>query len=153
LGDLKGVRALVVEDTWNIGKALQKLLEDLGVEVAGPAATVAEAERLIANSLPTVAFVDVKLRDGELAYDFIDALHERGIRVIVTSAFAALPERVEKIASLLPKPYIARDLAATSVLEDGRIARLFDQRYSSISVRPNRAHARHFAERGAGPTG
>jgi len=113
LGDLKGVRALVVEDTWNIGKALQKLLEDLGVEVAGPAATVAEAERLIANSLPTVAFVDVKLRDGELAYDFIDALHERGIRVIVTSAFAVLPERVEKIASVLPKPYTAAKVLAT----------------------------------------
>ena len=113
LGDLKGVRALVVEDTWHVGKALQKLLEDLGVEVAGPAATVAEAERLIANSLPTVAFVDVKLRDGELAYDFIDALHERGIRVIVTSAFAVLPERVEKIASVLPKPYTAAKVLAT----------------------------------------
>jgi len=113
LGDLKGVRALVVEDTWHVGKALQKLLEDLGVEVAGPAATVAEAERLIANSLPTVAFVDVKLRDGELAYDFIDALHERGIRVIVTSAFAVLPERVEKIASVLAKPYTAVEVLAT----------------------------------------
>ena len=113
LADLKGVRALVVEDTWHVGKALQKLLEDLGVEVAGPAATVAEAERLIANSLPTVAFVDVKLRDGELAYDFIDALHERGIRVIVTSAFAVLPERVERIACVLPKPYTAAKVLAT----------------------------------------
>jgi len=113
LADLKGVRALVVEDTWHVGKALQKLLEDLGVEVAGPAATVADAERLIANSPPTVAFVDVKLRDGELAYDFIDALHERGIRVIVTSAFAVLPERVEKIASVLPKPYTAANVLVT----------------------------------------
>src|SRR5262247_2272699 len=56
--DLKGVRALVVEDTWHVGKALQKLLEDLGAEVAGPAATVPEAERLIAESPPTVAFID-----------------------------------------------------------------------------------------------
>jgi len=56
------------EDTWHVGKALQKLLEDLGIEVAGPAATVPEAEHLIAESPPTVAFVDVKLRDGELAY-------------------------------------------------------------------------------------
>ena len=113
LGDLKGVRALVVEDTWHVGKALQKLLEDLGVEVAGPAATVSEAEYLIAKSPPNVAFVDVKLRDGELAYDFIDALHERGIRVIITSAFAVLPERVEKIASVLPKPYTAAKVLAT----------------------------------------
>ena len=111
--DLKCVRALVVEDTWHVGKALQKLLEDLGVEVSGPAATVSEAERLIAESPPSVAFVDVKLRNGELAYGLIDALHERGIRIIVTSAFAILPERVEKIASVLPKPYTAAKVLAT----------------------------------------
>jgi len=111
--DLKGVRALVVEDTWHVGIALQSLLQDLGLEVTGPAATVPEAERLIAESPPTVAFVDVKLRGGELAYGFIDALHERGIRVIVTSAFAVLPERVQKIASVLPKPYTAAKVLAT----------------------------------------
>jgi len=111
--DLKGVRALVVEDTWHVGMALQNLLEDLGVEVTGPAATVPEAELLIAESPPTVAFVDVKLRNGELAYGLIDVLHERGIRVIVTSAFAVLPERVEKIASVLPKPYTAAKVLAT----------------------------------------
>jgi hypothetical protein len=71
---------------------------------------------LIAKSPPTVAFVDVKLRDGELAYDFIDRLHERGIRVIVTSAFAVLPERVEKIASVLPKPYTAMIVGSGSSL-------------------------------------
>jgi len=74
---------------------------------------VPEAECLIAKSPPTVAFVDVKLRDGELAYGLIDALHERGIRVIVTTAFAVLPERVEKIASILPKPYTAAKVLAT----------------------------------------
>jgi DNA-binding NtrC family response regulator len=112
LDDITGVRVLIVEDTWQVGKALQKLLEDLGIEVAGPAATVPEAECLIAKSPPTVAFVDVKLRDGELAYSLIDSLHERGIRVVVTSAFAVLPERVEKIASLLPKPYTAAKVLA-----------------------------------------
>src|SRR5262249_53567174 len=113
LDHLEGVRALVVEDTWQVGKSLRKLLEALGAEVAGPAATVHEAECLIAKSPPTVAFVDIKLRDGELAYGFIDALHERGIRVIVTTAFAALPERVEKIASVLPKPYTAARVLVT----------------------------------------
>jgi CheY-like chemotaxis protein len=112
-GYLKGLRALVVEDTWHVRKALQKLLEDLGVEVAGPVATVTEADRLIAECPPTVAFVDVKLRDGDPAYGLIDALHDRGIRVVVTSAFAVLPERVEKIASVLPKPYTAAKVLAT----------------------------------------
>jgi ActR/RegA family two-component response regulator len=113
LDDIKGVRALVVEDTWHVGKALRRLLEALGADVAGPAASVSEAERLIAKSPPTVAFVDVKLRDGELAYSLIDALHHRGIRVIVTTAFAVLPEGVAKIASILPKPYTAAKVLAT----------------------------------------
>ena len=93
--------------------ALQELLENLGIEAVGPAATVAEAERLMAKSPPTIAFVDIKLRDGELAYCLIDALHERGIRVIITSAYAVLPERVEKVASILPKPYTAAKVLAT----------------------------------------
>jgi CheY-like chemotaxis protein len=113
LDDLKGVRALVVEDAWHVGKALRRLLEALGAEVVGPAASVPEAERLIAKSPPTVAFVDVKLRDGELAYSLIDALHQRGIRIIVTTAFAVLPEGVEKIAAILPKPYTAAKLLAS----------------------------------------
>ena len=110
---LGGVRALVVEDTWHVGEALRHILEDLGVEVAGPAASVSEAERLIAHSPPTVAFIDIQLRNGELAYGLIEALHERGIRVIVTSAFAVLSERVEKIASILPKPYTTAKVLAT----------------------------------------
>src|SRR5215813_7392178 len=93
---LRGVRALVVEDTWHVGEALRHMLEDLGLEVAGPAASVSEAERLIAQSPPAVAFIDIQLRNGELAYGLIEALHERGIRIIVTSAFAVLSERVEK---------------------------------------------------------
>jgi len=110
---LRGVRALVVEDTWMVGEALRDILEGLGLEVAGPAASVSEAERLIAQSPPAVAFIDIQLRNGELAYGLIDALHERGIRIIVTSAFAVLSERVEKIASLLPNPYTATKVLAT----------------------------------------
>jgi CheY-like chemotaxis protein len=48
--DFTGIRALIVADTWHIAKVLQKLLEDLGIEVAGPVATVPEAERLIAKA-------------------------------------------------------------------------------------------------------
>jgi DNA-binding NtrC family response regulator len=111
--DLTVVCALVVEDTWHVGMALQKVLEGLGIEVVGPAATVAEAERLVAKGSPTIAYVDVKLRDGELAYGLIDALHERGIRVIITSAFEVLPAHIEKIASILPKPYTATKVLAS----------------------------------------
>ena len=96
-----------------VGEALRDILEGLGLEVAEPAASVSEAERLIAQSPPAVAFIDIQLRNGELAYGLIEALHERGIRIIVTSAFAVLSERVEKIASILPKPYTPAKVLAT----------------------------------------
>jgi DNA-binding NtrC family response regulator len=87
-------------------------LEELGANVAGPAPTVAEAERLIAEHSPDIALVDVKLRSDELSYGLIDDLHRRGISVIITSGYAVLPERLEKIAAIVKKPFTAQDLLA-----------------------------------------
>ena len=110
--DLRGVRVLLVEDTWQVGAALKRLLEELGANVVGPAATVAEAERLIAGHSPDIALVDVKLRSDELSYGLMDDLHRRGISVIVTSGYAVLPERLEKVAAIVKKPFTAPDLLA-----------------------------------------
>jgi DNA-binding NtrC family response regulator len=108
--DLRGVRVLLVEDTWQVGAALKRLLEELGANVVGPAATVAEAERLIAEHSPDIALVDVKLRSDELSYGLMDDLHRRGISVIVTSGYAVVPERLEKVAAIVKKPFTAQDL-------------------------------------------
>jgi len=111
--DLRGMRVLVVDDSWHVGKALKNLLEDLGADVAGPAATAPEAEGLIAKQIPDLAFVDVKLREGELAYDLIDYLHEREIPVIIISGYAVLPQRVQNVAAILQKPFTESNLLAT----------------------------------------
>ena len=108
--DLRGVRVLLVEDTWQVGAALKRLLEDLGANVVGPAATVAEAERLIAEHSPDIALVDVKLRSDELSYGLVGDLHRQGISVIITSGYAVLPERLEKVAAIVKKPFTAQDL-------------------------------------------
>ena len=50
--DLSGQRILVVEDSWHLGIALKSLLRSVGAEVIGPAATSADAERLIAEQVP-----------------------------------------------------------------------------------------------------
>ena len=55
---LKGVQALVVEDAWRLAKALKSALIEVGMDVAGPAATIAEAERLVAERQPDVAVVE-----------------------------------------------------------------------------------------------
>ena len=59
---LKGVRILLVEDSWHLGKALKDLLQDWGADVVGPVATTVEADRLICEHVPDVALVDLILR-------------------------------------------------------------------------------------------
>jgi hypothetical protein len=52
--DLNSMRVLLVEDSWYVGKALRRQLQTLGVEVAGPVATAAEAECLISERRPLI---------------------------------------------------------------------------------------------------
>ena len=87
---LSGVSILVVEDAWHVAKAMKGMLEQLGMNVLGPAATMAEARRLLATQRPRAALVDVNLR-GEMAWDLIDDLREQGIDVVVMSGYA-LPD-------------------------------------------------------------
>ena len=56
---------------------MKDLLELLGAEVAGPAATMAEADHLLSANTPDVALVDFHLRDGELSTGLIARLHEK----------------------------------------------------------------------------
>jgi response regulator RpfG family c-di-GMP phosphodiesterase len=110
--DLKGIAVLLVEDSWHLGVAMKRLLQLLGADVAGPAATTAEAERLIVERIPDVALVDFNLRDNELADGLIDHLHDQGVRVIVTSGYAVFPMAPEKVAAILQKPISESQLVA-----------------------------------------
>jgi DNA-binding NtrC family response regulator len=102
--DLNGVHILLVEDSWHLGTALKSLLQSWGAEVSGPVATALEADRLVAARAPDVALVDFNLRGGERAHGLIDRLNDLGIRVIVTSGYAALPLAPGKVAAILQKP-------------------------------------------------
>jgi DNA-binding response OmpR family regulator len=109
---LRGVRVLVVEDTWLVAKALKTALEGLGMVVAGPAANTADADRLVAEETPDLAVVDVNLK-GEMAYGLIDRMHDRGVRVVVVSGYAVLPSSTKKAAAILQKPFSGAELQAT----------------------------------------
>lgn len=102
--NLSGVRVLLVEDSWHIGIALKSLLRSMGADVAGPVATSAEAERLLAERIPDVGIVDFNLRGGELANRLVDKLNECGVRVIIISGYAAVPLAPGKAAAILQKP-------------------------------------------------
>jgi len=109
---LRGVRVLLVEDSWQVADALSLLLEKTGMIVSGPVSTVKEAQRLVAAHDPTLAIVDVNLK-GEMAYGLMDWLNERGIKVLVISGYADLPQSLGQFAVILHKPFTAAALLTT----------------------------------------
>jgi CheY-like chemotaxis protein len=94
----------VVEDSWPVSAALKRLLESCGAEVAGPVATAADAARLVSERPVDVALVDIHLRGGELAYNLIDQLHARSIRIVVVTGYAEVSIDGGKVAAVLQKP-------------------------------------------------
>lgn len=106
---LQGVRILLVEDSWHVAHALETILENIGMIVAGPAATIAEAEKLIHAQRPDVAVIDMNLR-GEMAYGLVAHLHARDVPVIVVSGYEVLPCVQESAAAVLTKPIRAESL-------------------------------------------
>jgi DNA-binding NtrC family response regulator len=109
---LNGVDILLVEDSWHVGQAMRNLLLVMGANVAGPAATSAEAERLLSEHTPDVAIVDVSLRGGERAFNLIDRLNAQGVRVVVISGYAELPLVSGKTVAFLQKPVSEAELLA-----------------------------------------
>jgi DNA-binding NtrC family response regulator len=111
---LNGLCVLIVEDSWDVGTGLKMLLESWGAVVSGPAATTADAVRLICERTPDVALVDINLRDGEQSYCLINQLHEQGISVVVVSGYADVSPAVGKATAVLQKP-IREDVLLASI--------------------------------------
>jgi CheY-like chemotaxis protein len=81
-----GRLVLVVEDEVLIAMDLQLLLQRNGWRVLGPAATVAEALRLLRGETPDVALLDVSL-SGELVTPVAEELRAQGVPFVVVSAY------------------------------------------------------------------
>jgi DNA-binding response OmpR family regulator len=108
---LRGVRVLIVEDQWHVANALRSLLQAEGMEVSGPTSTTADARRLANEHKPELAVVDLNLK-SEMAYSLIDDLHDRGVRVVVLTGYAVLPQLTEKVVAVLQKPSNRPELLA-----------------------------------------
>jgi DNA-binding NtrC family response regulator len=109
---LKGVRVLIVEDAWQVAKALKSALEQIGMHVVGPTATTAQARGLSYAQRPELAIVDVNLKQ-ETSCGLIDELHAQGMRIIVISGYAAPPVSKESVAAFLQKPFSGSELIMT----------------------------------------
>jgi DNA-binding response OmpR family regulator len=111
--DLTGLDVVLVEDSWDVGQAVRALLELCGATVAGPAATIADAEVLLACHLPDVAIVDLHLRGGERSDSLIARLREQGVPIIMLSGsfeLASMPSMEGTI--IIEKPVSEAQLIA-----------------------------------------
>ena len=109
---LKGLDILLVEDSRDVGEAIKDILESLGADVVGPAATTAEAERLLFEHAPDVALVDFRLRGGELSSGLIARLCDQGVPVILTSGSEMDVPLLPKTTTFLEKPFSEVQLLA-----------------------------------------
>ena len=124
--DLRGLEILLVEDSQSVADALKQHLELLGANVTGPAATTAEATKLMTERLPHVALVDFHLR-GEDSSGIIARLREEGVPVIMLSGSFEFPAPVSpEGVTMVEKPiseaqilqYLKPILKSRSVMSD-----------------------------------
>ena len=102
---MKGLQVLLVEDSSNVGEAIKTMLRSWGADVVGPAATTAEAERLLLDHSADVALIDFHLRGGEVSSALIARLNDQGIPVIVTSGSGMDFLPPIKAVAILEKPF------------------------------------------------
>ncbi|GAB2508412.1 response regulator [Lysobacter humi (ex Lee et al. 2017)] len=105
---LRGLRLLLVEDEFVLAVGLSDTLGDLGAEVVGPIASVADALALL-ETLPEIdgAVLDVNL-GRETVYPVADALLARGLPFVFATANdpERLPERFRDVR-VCRKPFDA----------------------------------------------
>ncbi|TGS71520.1 response regulator [Mesorhizobium sp. M3A.F.Ca.ET.174.01.1.1] len=78
--------ALIVEDEFLIAMDLKAMVERRGWRVLGPVATVANAQRLLEEELPSVALLDIHL-GNEVVTPVAEMLSSLGIPFAVASAY------------------------------------------------------------------
>lgn len=77
---------LVIEDQFFVAMSVADAIEESGGRPLGPAASVADALRILDHERVDLALVDINL-EGELSYPAIDALRERGVNVILMTGY------------------------------------------------------------------
>jgi len=121
VGDLSGLKVLVVEDEALVAMVIEDALNEFGCIVAGVAATVAQAlGELQAAADLDIAILDVNL-GGEKVFPVADALRARKVPFLFSTGYgpADLAQRYPE-SRLLGKPYSPDALAeALTALRKG----------------------------------
>jgi DNA-binding response OmpR family regulator len=76
-----------MEDEFIVALDLSDMTQDLGFEVDGPFATLAEGQDALNHMRPDAAILDVQLADGEV-FPLADSLRAMGVPIIFHSGHA-----------------------------------------------------------------
>jgi two-component system, response regulator PdtaR len=110
LSSEKPLRILIVEDEILIALELESLLQDLGHDVVGMAASSREALSLGQELKPDLAFVDIHLADGPTGVDVARhlAAQHRVTVLFMTANTKRIPEDFAGAWGVIAKPYTER---------------------------------------------
>ena len=104
IADMKSMRILVVEDEGLVAMLIEDMLDDLGCEVAGSAASVKQALAwLDGGGEADAALLDVQLGE-EMVFPVAEALAARGTPFAFTTGYGEVNEPRYRHAPLLGKP-------------------------------------------------
>lgn len=101
---LAGRKVLIVEDEYFAAVELQRLVEEAGGKVVGPAGTLADAQELVGDELDG-AILDLRL-DEETSVPLARALRRRGVPFLLVTGLE--PEMLPREVAACPrlgKPY------------------------------------------------
>ena len=109
MSGMAGLRVLVVEDEPIVAMCLEDMLVDLGCQVVGPAATLADGLVQAENAALDVAVLDINLSNAT-SYPIAQLLSDRAVPIVFASGYgrADAPESVQ--AELVSKPYTRCDI-------------------------------------------
>lgn len=117
---LSGLRILLVEDWLIVAQEIEMMLEALGCEIVGPAATVEKALKLARAGNIDGALLDVNL-DNEEVFPVADELLMRGAPFIFMTGYDAwsMPAELRELPRL-QKPFGFEEFAAAALSAFGR---------------------------------
>jgi CheY-like chemotaxis protein len=102
---LAGHRVLLVEDETTLALLVEDMLQELGAEVAGLAASPVAAIELLGRTAPTLALLDVNLA-GQRVYPVVEHLERRSIPFIFLTGYGREGIDAEwKRYPMLQKPF------------------------------------------------
>ena len=105
---------LICEDEMLIGIDVETCLEGIGVAVAGPFASGADALAWAATNRPDVAVLDYMLQDGE-CLPLISALQEQQVPIVIHSGW--LPHEADIPPEVSGLPWVSKPMDYNTLLK------------------------------------